>query len=203
MRLRPCTSSWPVACSTPLSGPFMSDLASQLAQVIASLRDLTLEVRRQGRDLAALHDLVESRVDYQLVPDSEPARSAPSQSPTRQSTGPAAYPAPAARPAKPLALSRNPPPSALISESERRDIAQAVGGFFRRALDGLHRGDSGRSRNPLASRLYLVIRDHSGRSFKPPLLVHSYTAARRHCVSTLASSEIVSFVGSLRFGRLE
>ena len=47
-------------------------------------------------------------------------------------------------------------PAQGITEEERRAIAREIGGFFARAVAGQFRGQSGRSRNPLKSRLYVV-----------------------------------------------
>ena len=66
-RVRTCTASWPSVRLSSVPCSFMSDLSRQLAQVTAALQDLTLEVRRKGHNLAALRDLVESCLDYQLV----------------------------------------------------------------------------------------------------------------------------------------
>ena len=45
----------------------MSDVEAELIHLTAALRELTLEVRRQSRELQALHRLVESRLDFQVV----------------------------------------------------------------------------------------------------------------------------------------
>ena len=71
------------------------------------------------------------------------------------------------------------PPSAQISERTRREIAVSIGSFFHRALGGEHRGNSGRRRNLLASRLYVVCRNAAGETFDPPLLFYSFSAAER------------------------
>ena len=71
------------------------------------------------------------------------------------------------------------PPSAQISESERRQVCASIGAFFVRALAGGHRGSSGRHRNPLASRFYLVAKDCRGNTFNPPLLFPTFGAAER------------------------
>ena len=71
------------------------------------------------------------------------------------------------------------PPSAQISEAERRQVCASIGAFFVRALAGAHRGSSGRRRNPLASRYYLVAKDCRGNTFNPPLLFSSFGAAER------------------------
>ena len=48
------------------------------------------------------------------------------------------------------------------SDKEHRPIAEEVGLFLRRGLEGDHRGESGRSRLALASRYYILVRDIRG-----------------------------------------
>ena len=72
-------------------------------------------------------------------------------------------------------------PAQRLSETERREIARDIGRFFRRALNGEHRGQSGRARNPLSSRVYVVCRGASGREYRPPLLLRSFADAKVLC----------------------
>ena len=73
------------------------------------------------------------------------------------------------------------PPAQRISEADRRLIARDVGRFFRRALDGEHRGQSGRARNPLSSTVYVVCRGASGPEYRPPLLLKSFADTKVLC----------------------
>ena len=52
----------------------------------------------------------------------------------------------------------------------REEICRGIGLFLRRALEGRQRGASGRDLLDLASRLWLVVRDYSGRVYEPPLV---------------------------------
>lgn len=52
--------------------------------------------------------------------------------------------------------------SSAISWEERENIADQIGLWIARALSGEHRGESGRGRNPLGSKLWVVARDLAG-----------------------------------------
>ena len=68
-----------------------------------------------------------------------------------------------------------------ITEEESRAIAREIGGFFARALAGQFRGQSGRNRNPLKTRLYVVVRGASGEEFRPPILCQTLSEVRGYC----------------------
>ena len=65
-----------------------------------------------------------------------------------------------------------------ITWAEREEIAEGIGHWIRRCLEGGHRGTSGRDRNPLQSRLWLVIRSIEGEDFNPPLAYRNWTSAK-------------------------
>ena len=54
---------------------------------------------------------------------------------------------------------------------EREEVARGIGRFFVRALEGRHRGNSGRDRVALSSRLYVVIRNRAGLVTTDPVRV--------------------------------
>lgn len=58
------------------------------------------------------------------------------------------------------------------------DIADQIGGFIARAVAGLNRGNSGREKNPLASRLWIVVRDYEGQIYSPVKVVRSWSSAK-------------------------
>ena len=64
---------------------------------------------------------------------------------------------------------------AVLTWTERERICDRIAHFLLRALEGDHRGASGRDEIPLASRLWLVARSYDGQCFRP-LLVY-----RRFC----------------------
>ena len=65
-----------------------------------------------------------------------------------------------------------------LSWPEREEIAEGIGHWIRRCLEGGHRGTSGRDRNPLQSRLWLVVRSIEGEDFNPPLAFKNWTSAK-------------------------
>ena len=68
------------------------------------------------------------------------------------------------------------------SWSEREEVAAGIGRFFVRALNGGQRGDSGRDRIGLASRIYVVVKDHSGAvSTNPVRVFQRFTDVKRLC----------------------
>ena len=64
-----------------------------------------------------------------------------------------------------------PGPATQVGESPeqswtfREEVAREIGAFVRRALAGEYRGQSGRNRITLASRIYLIFRDKAGNEF--------------------------------------
>lgn len=63
--------------------------------------------------------------------------------------------------------------SSVPSERERIDAAIQTGEFFRRALTGLPRGEFGRNRIKLQSRIYVVVKEFNGTTHTDPVLVFS------------------------------
>eukprot|EP00438_Fugacium_kawagutii_P014589 Skav231488 [mRNA] locus=scaffold820:416816:419018:+ [translate_table: standard] len=53
------------------------------------------------------------------------------------------------------------------SDSERAAAARSVGAFLRRSLAGDHRGESGRDRVQLQSRIYILCKDLAGNTYNP------------------------------------
>ena len=65
-----------------------------------------------------------------------------------------------------------------LSWVERERIADQIGSFFRRSVEGTHRGTSGRDRNPLASRVWVVIRDYAGQIYEPVRVFRNWTPCK-------------------------
>ena len=63
--------------------------------------------------------------------------------------------------------------SSSQSWEEREAISKEVGKYLSRALAGGHRGNSGRDKIKLASRLYIIVRDFSGNVFRHPVKILS------------------------------
>ena len=60
--------------------------------------------------------------------------------------------------------------------TEREEVAREVGAFLARALRGEHRGNSGRERNQLASRFWIVCRSIDGELYNPPKIYRTWRA---------------------------
>lgn len=69
------------------------------------------------------------------------------------------------------------PPSAPGWE-DRLSIAKEVGKFLERANRGDHRGESGRSRLPLASRFWIVVRGFDGEVYNPVRAFSRWSGAK-------------------------
>lgn len=81
----------------------------------------------------------------------------------------------------PFGLSPAPGPFAALSWPERDEIAEQIGKFILRCLQGQHRGPSGRDLNPLPSRLWLVARDFEGQIYSPIRVFKSRGSCRNLC----------------------
>ena len=167
----------------------MDESLALLRQISLSLQALSLEVHRQGRTLSRVQELVEELhpgADYELV-SQPPAPRASSSSvlPAEPAFSIGASPASSAPVASPAAgypgAEGSEAHRSAISEEERREIARSIGAFFRRCLDGLSRGTSGRDRNPLQSRCYVVVADYKGQRFNPPLLFDQFSPVKELC----------------------
>ena len=68
-----------------------------------------------------------------------------------------------------------------ISWHQRELICEEIGAWITRCVSGLHRGSSGRDKNPLASRLWVVVRDFEGIIYDPPIVFRAFSGARLLC----------------------
>ena len=73
-------------------------------------------------------------------------------------------------------------------------LAREIGGFLRRSLDGGYRGNSGRNRLRLQSRLYVALSDARGAPFPEPR-VFSRVADLRSAVFTRGQPGNSTFIG--------
>lgn len=64
---------------------------------------------------------------------------------------------------------------------ERLELAKECGRFLKRAYTGVHRGSSGRDRLRLASKLYVVLADFSGKKFEQPRVFDKFSEVRDLC----------------------
>ena len=181
------------------SARWMSDVQA-LARELAALR---LQVASQELRLAALEQQLPvpassaSQGSFEVV-------ASPRGSVTEFSAAASADPVRASAPASGTATSRAALPlvplaslPASISSPDiesRAALARHIGHFVNRALRGEFRGNSGRERLALASRLYLVFALHSGEHCNPPIVCFSWSAAKDLCKRGSSAGQAV-FVG--------
>ena len=56
--------------------------------------------------------------------------------------------------------------------------SDCIGRFIINCLEGRHRGNIGREEIPLASRLWIIVRDHSGLIYTPVKVVRSWASCK-------------------------
>eukprot|EP00438_Fugacium_kawagutii_P001255 Skav223451 [mRNA] locus=scaffold350:925896:940241:- [translate_table: standard] len=141
----------------------MSDGAASAAElrVLRNIvEDLTFRVQELERGLVELRvsQPVAAPVTVNYSVSAAPAASSP-----RASTSPVVgSPAPSKKGA------------AAYTEEERRSVAEQIGGFLRRSLQGDHRGESGRNRISLPNRVYILCRDIAGNCYDPVKVFHTF-----------------------------
>lgn len=69
-------------------------------------------------------------------------------------------------------------PPAVLSWAQREEICDRIGAWIRRALEGTHRGTSGRDQIPLASRIWIVAQDFEGHSFDTVQVHRTFSTCR-------------------------
>ena len=67
------------------------------------------------------------------------------------------------------------------SQTARAALAEEIGRFLRRCVEGVFRGSSGRDRLSLQSRLYIVVADYEGETYDPPLYYTAFAGVRSRC----------------------
>ena len=78
----------------------------------------------------------------------------------------------------PLPIAAPAAPCTPELSAERVRAAESIGGWLQRCLSGLARGNSGRDKVDLPSKLYLVAKDIFGNTFDPPQIYYSWNQAR-------------------------
>ncbi len=85
-------------------------------------------------------------------------------------------------------VSQNPVPTtqpthllATADHEGRAALAREIGRFLVRCLEGSNRGQSGRARLKLPSRLYLILADYSGNRLSEPRVVRDFATASSIC----------------------
>ena len=146
----------------------MSNPLELLRIEVAELREVVdsqgLELQRLRRAFAELKVSVSSDGDRR----SEDSFTVVSNQPSGESNFSAS--AGVQRPASsgyPSSGARGTTTGVSLSWSEREAICEEIGLFIARCLAGEHRGSSGRDRNPLQSKYWLVARGFGGEVFHP------------------------------------
>lgn len=161
-----------------------SDSTEQLQSELRSLQDILVELTSRVADLSLRVEQGGSRSQaslgsFEFCGASEAGQSTVS---VPVVAGKASTPYPSVN----LPVASQPALAEEVSGSqsweEREAVAARVGQFLARALAGNHRGNSGRHQIRAASRLYLIVRDHSGRVTTQPIrVVRNFSEVRRLC----------------------
>eukprot|EP00435_Cladocopium_sp_Y103_P042978 s3612_g12.t1 len=75
------------------------------------------------------------------------------------------------------------PPTAAggLTWLQREEIADEIGRWLARNLEGHHRGLSGREKNPLGSKLWVVVRDYAGQIYTPVRVYRTWGSCKNLC----------------------
>ena len=165
----------------------VQDLSEDLRTVRADLRALRREVRgggvgsapseqdsvaslpvRSTRDSRASDAASDSLGSFSLV------RREFNENASRSRSGPSpGSPTPSVASATTAGSTRNP-----LTWLQREEICDEIGAYIRRALEGDHRGASGRDRIQLASRVWLVFQDYEGLRYEPVHVCRTFGQCR-------------------------
>ena len=146
---------------------------SDLRDEVETLRGELVKVRRAVSDirLGAVDPIRES------AEESEDSYSVVSEYPPSSAAAGGAYSTAGSVVNRP-STSASPSPPCVLSWREREEIADQIGHFIARSVSGQHRGLSGREKVPLASRLWVVVRDYAGQIYSPVKVVRSWSSAK-------------------------
>ena len=147
------------------------------------VQDLTGQVRVLSAEVEKLKGQVE-RLQKRLVEAARPSSSSAAASPgapedpASASEGESAWSRVTASPAPATPASGYSGTSggnqSIPNWTQREAIADQIGEFIARALNGDHRSSSGRDLIPLSSRLWIVVRDYDQRFYNPVKVFKSW-----------------------------
>ena len=152
--------------------------ASDLRNLEAAFARLSIRLELAEERISALEEEqgqgrlsgAESASSFSVVPATPPSRS----SVRPQNTRPPVQEYPLQATAQPQVS-----PSRL-SDRERQELADEIGDWLRRELDGRGGGLSGRDRLDLRSRIYVLVQDHRGVRFDPVRVFSRLSDLRAH-----------------------
>ena len=147
----------------------LKEEVESLKAELVRLRRTIAEIKAGGLSLRSIPDDV-SEDSYSVVSERSDSRA------------PSGYTRSDSRAVVDRNINRSPTPassSSIISWEERVHIAEEVGRWLHRAISGLHRGKSSRSRNPLGSHVWIVVRDYAGQIYTPVKVHRNWTSCCR------------------------
>ena len=142
----------------------VADLRDELHQLRGSFNRLRRQV--ESDDSRVVHGLPSGAGSYSFVGEEEEA----SLSGSFAAPEPRDFQSPVVPlvvPAIPVVQSEQGPSAPALTWAERERICRGIAEFINRALQGVHRGISGREQLPYGSRVWLVARSYTGDDFRP------------------------------------
>ena len=176
-------------------------MQGEVEDLRAEVAELREDLDNQAIELARLRRVV-SRLEKKLGLDSRDSRSAASDSRTPPRTPPRTVSdgyqsedsysvvtevgRPRAEPSTSLPRSTasgagttaTSTKTCSLTWKQREDIADQVGRWLGRAVAGQARGLSGREKNPLGSRIWIVVRDYAGQIYDPVRAFKTWTPCK-------------------------
>ena len=153
----------------------VEDLRAEIVRLRRALTDL----RTGGAQPAIRESDLESVGSYSFVSERDSRAGFVGASGAYSSASPTPAPTSLRAPtASPTPSSETGSARCPLTWNKQEDIADQIGGFIARAVAGHNRGNSGRERNPLASRLWIVVRDYEGQIYSPVKVVRSWSSAK-------------------------
>lgn len=158
----------------------------EVQELRRELRALVARVEFLERQLAASSSSSPVTVNYQINPPSAPYVESVGSGTGSGSTGGSA------------ATQTPVPPKAgagYYSDAFRREVAEEIGGFLKRSLEGVFRGESGRQKLGIPSRYYILVRDFEGVVRNPVGVYHTLAAIKPLIEERGSVSKLSIFVG--------
>eukprot|EP00435_Cladocopium_sp_Y103_P020973 s3434_g5.t1 len=157
---------------------------TELREEVGELRAALRLVRRELREVRQLVVARDSRSGEHHSSDSrEGSYSYAGGGQTSRSPVPSPLPSPGLDRAPSVAETNGPTtpsnPGTPLTWIEREAICDRIGQFIARALQGQHRGVSGREQLPHSSRIWIVVRDFEGLIYTPVRVFRTWTSAKR------------------------
>ena len=175
--------------TTPSRDFEIEALKEEVRDLWAELRQLRREVRYlRGSDESDSRDARRPRDSEQgctsqtsYSPGLERSRSGSEQSVLRQSLREVDEENEQSLPVPPLPSSSITDTNTSLTWLQREAICDEIGLFLHRCITGNYRGTSNRSKIPLPSRLWIIVRDYAGQIYSPVKVVKTWASAKVLC----------------------